>query len=208
MNIRRSLKVGFTVLTIATAFPAFFHPLQALTVLPLSLSKMTHQSGKIFYGHCLGTSVELDENRIPSTYVRFQVMKGLKGVQAGEETLVKIHGVSSEEKHPLRVMEGEQAVIPAKSISLSGESFKEGEDYFLFFYPDSRLGFTSPVGGGQGRFDIQKNEQKNEAGGLTVMNPLGNAFLSVKSFGLPDEGGPVGLNRMMEKVQEMVNHDE
>lgn len=167
-------------------------------VLPLDLRDMTDQAGKIFVGRCLESSSELDERGIPATYARFRVQRGLKGAADGEEILVKQFGI---EKEPLRVGEGERAVVPIKSMTLSGKGYREGEDYLLFFYPESSLGFTSPVGGGQGKFLVSPQKTGGEPA-RTAINPLGNRFL--KGFSLPPEGGPVDLQAICDRVERMV----
>lgn len=142
-------------------------PLQGMTVLPLDLASMTRQSQKIFVGRCLRRETDLDEYGIPATFVRFHIVQGLKGVTTGEEILVKQFGVS---ERPLYVREGEKALVPLRSLSAPGKSYVVGREYLLFFYPESAWGYTSPVGGGQGRFEIQSvnppmiEEVKDEIG--------------------------------------------
>lgn len=167
----------------------FFSPLSlwGTMVLPLDLPQMTRQAEKIFVGRCQESAVELDENGIPATYVRFQVLQPLKGVSEGETVLIKQYGVL---KEPLQVREGEKAIVPLKSISLSPKGYRPGEEYLLFFYPESILGFTSPVGAGQGKFEILTDKQ----GLKVVQNPA--------SYRLP-----VKFDRMIETVQKLVVHE-
>lgn len=49
----------------------------------------------------------------------------------------------------------------------SGERYHTGERVFLFLYPQSKLGLTSPVGGALGRYEVDRNGQvlMNNAGG-------------------------------------------
>jgi hypothetical protein len=164
--------------------------------LPLNLSQMTEQAGTVFVGRCLESSPELDENRMPATLTRFEVLNGIKGVSTGEKILIKTYGVA---KEPLDVREGEKAIVPLKSMTLSGGGFRPNEEYLLFLYPESRLGFTSPVGGGQGKFEILTGRQ----GEKLVLNPFGNHFL--KEF--PASGRPIQLEKAIETVQKLVVHE-
>jgi hypothetical protein len=156
---------------------------------------MTREAGKVFYGKCLDVSVELDENNIPSTYARFQVVQGVKGTFDGEELLVKFHGAQRE---ALKVREGESAIVPLKTMTLSSKAYLPGVDYLLFLYPESSLGFTSPIGGGQGRFEVLPDK--------SVLNHLGNRFL--KDAHNPSEGGAVPLKQMLKDVSALVVHEQ
>lgn len=111
--------------------PFLFFSLQAhgTTVLPLDLAEMTRQAGKIFVGRTVGVEPFLDEGGLPSTYLRFRVITGLKGTRNGEGVFVKIYGTEASSR------------------------FRIGTDTLLFLYPESSLGFTSPVGAGQGCFE-------------------------------------------------------
>jgi hypothetical protein len=184
----------FTVrilLSLTLLFP--FAAAWGTMVLPLNLSQMTRQAGKIFIGRCVDSSPELDEYGIPATFSRFEVLDGIKGVAAGETVLIKTFGT---ERGPLDVREGEKAIVPLKTIRLSPLRFLPDRDYLLFLYPESSLGFTSPVGAGQGRFEIFTDSQGSK---LTV-NPLGNKFLK-------NRGGPLPLDKMVEAVQKLVVHE-
>ena len=123
----------------------------ATMVLPLSLKEMTDQAGKIFVGRCQEISTDLDEQGIPSTYVRLRVLEAIKGVSAGSTVLVKQYGTPPRR---LSVAEGERAIVPFFS-PLSAIALGPGEESLLFLYPESRLGFTSPVGLMQGKFMIR-----------------------------------------------------
>ncbi len=163
-------------------------------VLPLDLKAMTAQSGQIFVGRCREVLTDLDENGIPSTYVRFDVVKGIKGATSGEQILVKHFGVR---RPPLDVREGESAIVPMKTMTIGGAGYEEGRDYLLFLYPESSLGFTSPIGAGQGRFQISTDQ----AGLQTAVNPLNNRNL--KAF----TEGPTALDDLVRRVEGMVAHE-
>lgn len=149
----------------------FLSSLNATMVLPMSLSEMTFSAEKIFRGVCTDIETELDEHQIPSTYIRFQVVEGLKGVDNGETILIKQAGSS---KNPIHLQEGEKLILPMRNLSLSSKLYQEGKEYLLFYYPESEWGFTSPVGAGQGFFEVETTQQ----GTKNVVNPLNNRFLN------------------------------
>lgn len=115
------------------------------------------------------------------TAIRFHVLKGLKGVGDGQEIRIHQFGVPEE---PTVVLEGEKAIVPMKTMTSSGGSYRKGEEYLLFLYPDSVLGLTSPVGGGQGKFQIHNR--------------------SLKGISVSPQGGPVSLDEMLEKIEELL----
>ena len=169
---------------------------QAVMVLPLNVTQMTQQAGQIFMGRCTKSEILLDENNIPSTQVRFLVISGFKGVVDGEEVGIKQFGVT---KQPLRVVEGESVIVPAKSMAVASQNYEVGQEYLLFFYPESSLGFTSPVGAGQGKFQILVDSH----GEKSVINPFENKFLKefVRKKG---REGPINLQEMTQTVERLV----
>lgn len=172
------------------------HPAQSVMVLPLNMTQMTQQAEKIFVGRCTESSISLDENNMPSTWIRFSVISSFKGVLEGEPILVKQFGVI---KQPLQVSEGESVIVPAQSMSLGSLDYEVGQEYLLFFYPESQLGFTSPVGAGQGKFQVLVDSQ----GEKSVVNPFENKFLKefVRKKG---REGPIKLQEMTQTLERLV----
>lgn len=169
----------------------FSPEVRAASVLPLSLDQLAQQAGTIFVGRCQGVETSLDEQGLPSTYARFEVEQGLKGTEGGVTLLIKQYGAV---RAPLHVGEGESVIVSPKTLTLAGGSYRPGAEYLLFLYPESELGFTSPVGAGQGRFEIS---QKTSTAALAV-NPLGNRFLKT----LGDEPAP--LEDMVREIRKRV----
>ncbi len=159
------------VLTLLLGFLTFpiSAPLQALSVLPLSLEQMNEQAEKVFLGKFLSSEEGLDENGMAATFLRFEVVEGYKGVGGQKTILAKQFGRTTTSPSALRVRDGERVLVPMKSLALPAESYAPGRTYLLFFYPESRLGFTSPVGGGQGRMEvIGAANSASEASTLTL----------------------------------------
>ncbi|MBI2083749.1 MAG: hypothetical protein HYT76_09340 [Deltaproteobacteria bacterium] len=109
-------------------------PLFAASVLPLGLKKITEEAAIIFVGHCVGYSHELDESGFPTYWVQYQIEEGVKGVRDRETLWVKR-------------FDFQKAPVCSKT-----------EEVVLFLYPESRAGFTSPIGFGQGQFSVETGE--------------------------------------------------
>ncbi len=178
--LRRTLFVFLFVL-------APFSRAGAATVLPLSLDQLAAQADRIFVGRCESVTVALDERGVPATYARFQVEEGLKGVAGGGTILVKQFG---DARTALKVAEGESAVVSPKTMTLAGAAYRPGASYLLFLYPESDRGFTSPVGGGQGRFEILSSGPS-----ALAVNPLNNRFLETL------REGPVPLADLLREIR-------
>ncbi|MBI3309254.1 MAG: hypothetical protein HYZ79_07780 [Candidatus Melainabacteria bacterium] len=103
--------------------------------IPLNLEEIAKSAGKVFSGEC--TKVEYIENdkesNLPVVKYTFKVLDGLKDVKNGEEVTFK-----------------------QWEATTRNAGYTEGEKYFLFLYPASNRGLTSPVGFLQGQFQIQK----------------------------------------------------
>jgi hypothetical protein len=104
---------------------------------PIFLQDILHHvlrdSGQIFSG----TVLQVDHNAGSSsafgtTNIRFHVEQAIRGVRKGQVLEIKEWG----------------------GLWQSGERYHPGERVLLFLYPPSKLGLTSPVGHGAGRFSV------------------------------------------------------
>lgn len=151
----RSVCTIAVCITVAVAFSAEAHGQRAerqfasdassAELLPLS-RRVLHDSGRIFSGTVLqvehrnsGSSSALETTRIV-----FRVDEAIRNVRRGQT--VEINEWAG--------------------LWQSGERYRPGERLLLFFYPPSKLGLTSPVGNGAGRFAV------NRAGWVTVKAPI------------------------------------
>lgn len=125
-----------------------------------ALHKISGAAGIIFSGHVTAINrTSLNPGPFAaSTSVTFQVEQGIRGVSTGQA--LTIHEWSG--------------------LWNSGERYRVGERVFLFLYPPSKLGLTSPVAGAMGRFAM-------DAGGRILMNGqyigslIGNPAVGSKS---------------------------
>jgi hypothetical protein len=112
-------------------------------VLPISrLRPLASKSGYIFAGTVTSIAVAEPHNAkdIPTVRITFHVNEGVRGVRTGQTLIIREWMGAWE----------------------NGQRYRVGEKAFLFLYSPSKLGLTSAVGGGQGRFSI------NRTGGVGV----------------------------------------
>jgi len=115
-------------------------------VLPISrLRPLASKSGYIFAGTVTSifAAKSSDAKDLATVRITFHVDEGVRGVRTGQS--LTIHEWAG--------------------VWQYGQRYRVGEQAFLFLYAPSKLGLTSAVGGGQGRFSI------NRTGGVGV-NPV------------------------------------
>jgi hypothetical protein len=98
---------------------------------PIGFPQIVHPAGIIFSGTVTAISHALPEKHAV-TAITFKVEAAIRGVSR-DQTLT-IHEWAGLWSH--------------------GERYRVGEHVFLFLYSPSRLGLTSPVAGGMGRFRV------------------------------------------------------
>jgi len=113
-------------------------PVARLPVAP-GLSQLVRSSGYIFSGtvSSIARAAPSSGNEVATMRITFRVEQALRGVQNGQT--LTIHEWAG--------------------LWESGPHYRLGERFLLFFYPPSRLGLTSTVGGPIGRFNMDGNGQ-------------------------------------------------
>jgi hypothetical protein len=163
--IRRLLALASVLVLLAQARSA-----PATTLLPLDLDALTAAADRVFMGRVLAVRSGRDAKGLPVTWTTFAVDAALKGAPA-KTIEIKQLGVET----PLA--DGGVFHIPALP------SYRVGDEVILFLHPESREGFTSPVGFGQGRFRIRRD------GGTSVAeNDVGNSNLTSATGGSAPAG--------------------
>jgi len=120
-------------------YPGSSYPLpRGSTVFP----QIVQTAGMIFSGHVTAVGRGSGPAAPASTTVSFQVEQAIRGVSAGQTLTIR-----------------EWA-----GLWNSGERYHIGEHVFLFLYPPSKLGLTSPVAGNMGRFAVNSK-------GMVVLTP-------------------------------------
>jgi hypothetical protein len=115
----------------------------ATSVLPVSLQRMAQAAEMIFHGTAIGNEVRLDQasGRV-ATYTSFKVIEVIKGNPGATHTIKQIGGQ----------LPGSNARLVIHGVP----RFAVGEEYVIFLPQASSLGFASPIGLSQGKFDIRK----------------------------------------------------
>ncbi|MGA7217935.1 MAG: hypothetical protein WBX38_06450 [Candidatus Sulfotelmatobacter sp.] len=105
----------------------------------LLFRQVTRSAGLIFSGQVVSIEQVKSTAGINSgsTAVTFHVEHAIRGTSAGKNLTIR-----------------EWA-----GLSDRGERYRVGERVFLFLYPPSKLGLTSPVAGGAGRFAVNSRDE-------------------------------------------------
>jgi len=145
----------------------------------LNLATLTAHAGTIVAGRIVGlrSGSHPKYHRIGAVYVTLQVDQTLKGKPAPRLTFMQFAGRAA-------------SASSARSVSMAQllpemPPYRMGEEVVLFLYPASSAGFTSPVGGAQGKFLIQRPPGHP----ATVISQGGNQSLAV-SGSLPSQLTP------------------
>ncbi len=129
---------------------------KAQAALPVNIEDMVKASEKIVVGEV----VKVKQGHHPQytnvsvTYITVKVAKALKGKPNQEFTFMQYGG--------------------KEEVIADMPQYKEKEEVLLFLYPESRVGFTSPVGLEQGKFHIENDAKTGER---QFINGAGNYLL-------------------------------
>lgn len=157
-------------------------PLLRSQVRQVDLKEMIESSGMIFAGVVTEVEGGEDENGDIVTWTTFRVESPIRGVIPGSVKIKQYGGITSKGTMTLAHM----------------RYFVEGERVLVMLYPASDLGFTSPIGMGQGVWSV------NDRGELQGVSP--QLFSNIeevakKEEALPDSRGHVLLSKMISLIQ-------
>ena len=115
----------------------------ATSVLRMSLQDIAGKASFIFYGRVVANEVRNDpDNNTVATYTTFRILENVKGMTGDTYTIKQLGG------H----VPGSQQTVIAYGIP----QFKVNQEYVLFLPEKSRIGFSSPVGLGQGSYLVYR----------------------------------------------------
>lgn len=120
-------------------------------VIEINAEKMTRTAGKIVAGRCTGIQEGFhpEYTNVKVTFVELDVIDAIKG-SVGVRLKFMQFGHDNEISHAPR--------------------YKIGEEILLFLYPESQYGFTSPVGGYQGKLSIKTDPVSGKPAFVKVLN--------------------------------------
>jgi hypothetical protein len=134
------------LLAVGAALPA-----SAMSVIPLYLDELVDRSRVAFEGTCVDNRIEREAaSGLVVTYTTFAVNDRLKGGVPATLVIKQIGGQIPGE--------GLQYDVPGVP------RFTPGEDYVVFLAGVSPAGFSSPLGLGQGRFQVRRGAEGAKVG--------------------------------------------
>jgi len=129
----------------ALALLALAAPVAAtMLVQRLPLARVTRAAARIVHGRIVAVDVGRDDSGLPATWITVDIARAVKGGPASRLT-IKQYGVAT----PLP--DGTLAAIAGMP------RYAPGEELVLFLHGESRRGFTSPVGLGQGVYRVRRH---------------------------------------------------
>jgi hypothetical protein len=138
-------------------------PASATSLLPVSPQRMTAIAESIFHGRVIDNTVELDpvSGRV-ATFTTFRVLEVIKG--------------DIPETHTIKQIGGQLPGSQVRQLIQGVPRFETGNEYVVFMPAASSLGFASPIGLTQGKYDIQRLN-----GEAVIINGRGFAASSTAS---------------------------
>ncbi len=183
-------------LILLSSFATMIGLLSATSVRTVNLDEMVGYADRVFLGRCIGVQEAESQMGFPVVAYTFEVLEGIKGIRTGERVQVR------------QVASGKTGMPGIPGMP----SYRQGQKLVLFLHGDSQLGLTSPVGFGQGVFELLQ-----EPDGLKVVNGLGNqnltynlslaqgrdAGLSEAQFEVFRKSGPVRFDALATAVRQI-----
>src|SRR5437867_1673906 len=133
-------RIPIAVMAVVFALVA---PARGTTILPMPLGQVAREAARIVHGTVVDVRSGPDEGGLAATWVTVAVARAVKGA-VGTQLVFKQYGVSE----PLD--DGTVARVAGLP------RYVVGEEIVLFLRADSRSGFTSPVGFGQGTYRVER----------------------------------------------------
>lgn len=161
---------------------------QAAAVRDMNLEDLCRGAGTIVWGVCTGA--ETSDAELVYT---FRARRFLKG-GPGDTVTLRMHRLAS--------------------TYARAPKFTRGQEVLLFLHPESKLGFSSPVGFGQGVFRVTKNgtgvEAANERNNRLLFKGMnmerlcaGTAFSGMKQCSMTGAGS-LRLPELMDFIEKIV----
>lgn len=168
--LRSRRRVGRFVVMIVAISSVSAGIVQASSILPATPHELADLSGQAFAGTCESVEQRIDQRGLMIYDVTYRVDRMLKG--------------TPQERVNFRVVTS----ILANSEDMEGSAapFVVGSQDILFLYPESQWGYTSPVAGAQGRFQIWHDPD----GHAIVRNPFGGNAATAVGHGKAAQSAP------------------
>ncbi len=177
------------------------------SVLPMSLQRITATAEVIFHDKAVSNEVRLDpQSGRVATFTTFEVIEVVKG--------------NVDATHTIKQIGGQLPGSSVRQVFHGVPRFRSGHEYVVFLPKASSLGFASPIGLTQGKFDVYKlNGQsvvKQRPGGSAQTGiptqqklskvPSGVALGNTPGPGAsPDSTQSIGLPEFLQTVHGLIN---
>lgn len=144
----------------------------ATTVLPVSLQKMSAAAATIFYGRVVANETRQDPaSGQVATFTTFEVIDVIKGNPGSIHTIKQIGGQ----------LPGSNRRLVIRGVP----RFQQAEEYVVFLPKPSNLGFCSPIGLSQGKFDVRDQNGSKVVSNRRTINGLVGSRTTGKALKLP-----------------------
>ena len=141
----QTMSVPATMLVLLVLYYVNIPCAVATSVLKMSLPDIAKQAKYIFYGQVIANEVKNDpDNHTVATYTTFKILNSIKGNLGATYAIKQLGGQ----------LPGSQQRVIAYGIP----SFKLNHEYVIFLPEKSRIGFSSPIGLGQGSYTVYRDQ--------------------------------------------------
>jgi hypothetical protein len=129
-----------------------------MMVTRMSLERVTLEADRIVHATIVDVQPGRDDTGLPATWITVDAVEALKGTAAGR-FVIKQFGVGG----PL----ADGTVMRIAGLP----RYTAGEEVVLFLRPNSRLGFTSPVGLDQGVYKVSEDGSASRVRSTSAEDP-------------------------------------
>ena len=184
------------VLLVGLVFNARINNISATTLLHRNAEELTSLANKIFMGICTSVkekAIDISgESHMVCTEYTFNILNGIKGVGSNTiklRQLGKANGVGS---------------------IIGMPNYEKGRKYILFLRNESRYGLASPIGLGQGTFQIINKDAVNSFGNKGLFHRMDLASQRYKvldeteKFLLNTKKGAVNVDLFVSMIKKLL----
>jgi hypothetical protein len=168
----------------------------ATSVLPVSLQQMATAADLVFHGRVISNEVRQDQaSGHVATFTTFEIIERVKG-ETGPTHTVKQIGGHIPGSRVRQVIQG----VPRFSV---------GEEYVVFLPRASSLGFASPIGLSQGKFNVHRQNGEavisnaNQASAEATPHKHADQAKQLSAFEVERPGSP-RLPEFLQSVRGMI----
>ncbi len=177
------------VLGLFLVFCFVARPAEGTMVLSMNAEQLAEQADRIFHGTVTEVKETFDSEGRWCQMITFLVEEAFKGDIEGQLTIKQVN------PNPKKLNDG---TIITSTLFQGVPQYEVGEEILIFLRGNSMIGYTSPVGLGQGAFRVEKDTtgQKklvNGVGNLGLFQRMNHQTAALKAQGI-DKTKPQDLS--------------